>query len=155
MSDPYAPREPFPPGAYGQPYGMPPAGYGAPVPYGSPGPVGRVRSTGTCILLFFVTLGIYSLYWYFITHDEMKRHSGAGIGGGLALVVALFAGVVSPFLTSHEVGELYRRRGQTQPVTATTGLWYFPGIFLLVLPIVWFVQTNGALNDHWRSLGAR
>jgi len=28
-------------------------------------------------------------------------------------------------------------------------------VFLLAGPLVWFVQTNGALNAYWRSLGAR
>ncbi len=103
----------------------------SPSPYGT-APVGRVRSTGTCVLLFVVTLGIYGLFWYYATHDEMKRHTGQGLGGGLALVLALFAGVVSPFLVSSEVGELYARRGQARPVSGATGLWYLPGILLLV-----------------------
>ena len=94
------------------------------------GPVGKVRSTGTCILLMIVTLGIYGLYWYFATHDEMKRHSGQGIGGGIALLLAIFVGIVMPFLNSNEVGNLYTRRGQKAPVTAVTGLW--------VLLLGWF-----------------
>ena len=56
--------------------------------------------------------------------------------------------------TSSEVGGLYSRRGQQPPVTGLTGLWYFPGIFILVGPIIWFVKTNGALNAYWRSVGA-
>lgn len=141
-------------------YGQAPPQYGQPAPYGyAPVPqgppfVGTVRSTGTCILLFFVTLGIYGLYWYYSTHDEMKRHSGNGIGGGLALVLAIFVGVASPFLNSSEVGQLYERRGQAKPVTGATGLWYIPGCFILVGPFIWFAKTNGALNDYWRSLGA-
>ncbi len=124
--------------------------------YAAPqGPVGKVRSTGLAILLVIVTLGIYSLYWYFATHDEMKKHTGEGIGGVVALLIALFVGFVSPYLHSHEVGNLYERRGQAKPVSALTGLWYFPGIFILVGPIVWFVQTNGALNTYWRSMGAQ
>ena len=35
-----------------------------------------------------------------------------------------------------------------------SGLWVFPGIFLIVGPIIWFVKTNGALNSYWESLGA-
>ena len=138
----------YSPGAAG-----PPAG---PVP--SPpmrGPVGQVRSTGLGIFLFFITLGIYSWYWYFVTHDEMKRHSGEGLGGGLALVIAVVVGVASPFLTGDEVGKLYQRAGRQAPVSALTGLWVMPGVFLIFLPIVWFVKTNGALNEYWRSMGAR
>jgi Domain of unknown function (DUF4234) len=157
--------------AYGQPpqgqpaYGQPPQGqpgqlqqqYGAPG-YGQvqphSGPVGKIRSTGVAVLLFIVTLGIYGLVWYYLTHDEMKRHSGEGLGGALALVLALFVGIVMPFLTSSEVGKLYEHRGQEPPVTALTGLWSFPGVLILIGPIIWFVKTNGALNDYWRSLGA-
>ena len=84
----------------------------------------------------------------------MKRHSGEGLGGGIALVIAVVVGAASPFLSSHEVGQLYERRGQPAPVSALTGLWVLPGFLLLVLPIVWFVKTNGALNAYWRSLGA-
>jgi len=159
------------PGTYpGQQYGQPYAGqqYGQPYGYGQmpgvpstalyaqpQGPIGQVRSTGVLILLFVVTLGIWSLVYYYQTHEEMKRHSGQGLGGVLALVLSLFVGIVSPYLLSHEVGDLYERRGQQKPVSALTGLWFFPGMFILVGPIIWFVQTNNALNDYWRSLGAR
>jgi Domain of unknown function (DUF4234) len=113
-----------------------------------------VRGTGFGILLFIVTYGIHGIYWFFVVHDEMKRHSGYGLGGGIGMVIYLLASVVSPFLVSAEVGELYGRRGQAKPVSGRTGLWYFPGMFILVGPIIWFVETNGALNNYGRSLGA-
>jgi uncharacterized protein DUF4234 len=121
-----------------------------------PPPVGKVRETGTCVLLTIVTLGFYTWYWYFKTHEEIKRHTGTGIGGGVALILAIFLGFVMPFLTSNEVGTLYERRGQAKPVSAVTGLWaLLLGWFFFVGLIVWFVKTNGALNAYWRSLGAR
>ncbi|MGA8246724.1 MAG: DUF4234 domain-containing protein, partial [Nocardioides sp.] len=130
--------------------------YGAPVGAVAGAPIGQIRNTGTCILLVFVTLGIYGWVWYFKTHDEMKRYSGEGIGGGIALLLAILVGVVMPFLSSNEVGHLYERRGQRPPVTALTGLWaLLLGWFFFVGIIVWFVRTNGALNDYWRSVGAR
>jgi hypothetical protein len=116
--------------------------------------VGKVRSTGLAILLFIVTLGIYGLVWWFLVHDEMKKHSGQGIGGLVALILGWFISPVAAFFTSDEVGKLYERSGRQAPVTALTGLWYFPGMFILVGPIVWFVKTNGALNDYWRANGA-
>ncbi len=138
-----------------------PAGHGQMMPpptaqLAATGPIGQVRSTGTCILLTVVTLGFYTWYWYFKTHEEMKRHSGTGLGGGVALILAIFVGIVMPFLTSNEVGDLYERRGQARPVSAVTGLWaLLLGWFFFVGLIVWFVKTNGALNAYWRSLGAR
>jgi hypothetical protein len=119
------------------------------------GTVGQVRGTGLQMLLFLVTLGIWGYVYYFQVHEEMKRHAGTGIGGVLALVLNVFVGVVSPFLLSHEVGGLYERRGLRKPVSALTGLWFFPGILILVGPFIWFVLTNRALNDYWRSIDAR
>jgi hypothetical protein len=84
----------------------------------------------------------------------MKRHTGSGLGGGIALVLAFFIGFVMPYITSSEVGQLFTRRGQQPPVTGLTGLWYFPGALILVGPIIWFVKTNEALNEYWRSVGA-
>jgi hypothetical protein len=118
------------------------------------GPVGKIRGTGVCILLTIITFGIYSWVWYFKVHSEMKRHSGQGIDGGIALILALFVGIVMPFITASEVGGLYERRGQTKPVSGTTGLWYIPGAIIVIGPLVWFIKTNGALNSYWRSLGA-
>ena len=147
--------------AQGLPAAPPPltpaASPGAVLPVASAsGEVGRIRNTGTCILLMIVTLGIYGLFWYFKTHEEMKRHSGQGIGGVVALLLAIFVGIVMPFLNSNEVGHLYERRGEKPPVTALTGLWaLLLGWFFFVGVIVWFVKTNGALNAYWRSLGAR
>lgn len=151
-------------GGYGQ-QGYPPQGYGQPDPGVAPapppwaqyaqstGPLGTMRPTGMTMLLFFVTLGIWGFVYYFQTQEEMKRHSGEGVGGVLALVIAVIFGIVSPFILSHEVGRLYERRGQTPPVTALTALWFFPGMFIIVGPFIWFIRTNNALNDYWRSQG--
>jgi hypothetical protein len=162
MSDPTpppaAPDQPPPPPAAEQAYptyaesaaqaGLTPQPYG-----GAPqnGPVGQIRGTGFAILLSIVTIGIYTLYWYYKVHDEMKAHSGQGIGGPVALILALFVGIVSPFIVSSEVGNLYTRRGEKAPVSAITGLW---ALLPIIGSIIGFVKVNGALNDYWRSLGA-
>lgn len=140
-------QQPYPQQGYPQqPY--PQQGY--PQQYGA-GPIGEIRKTGICILLYIVTLGIYGWYYWYKVHDAMKRHSGEGLGGGIALLLAILISIVMPFLTSSETGKLYQRRGQQPPVTGVTGLW-------ILLPIVggfvWFIKTNNALNDYWRSLGA-
>jgi hypothetical protein len=145
----------------GNQFGPPPPGapalatHGYLLPQGPGGQPGRIRSTGLCILLTIVTLGIYPLFWYFQVHSEMRRHSGQGLGGGVALLIAFLIGFVMPYITSSEVGSLYAARGMRRPVSGATGLWYFPGMFLIVGPLVWFIKTNGALNAYWRSCGVR
>lgn len=142
------------------PYAATPATTGAaplaPMAGPADGPIGQVRSTGACVLLTIVTLGIYSIYWFYKTHDEMKQHTGNGIGGPVALILAIFVGIAMPFLSSAEVGGLYERKGRPKPVSGATGLWYLLlGWFFLVGAIVWFVKTNGALNEYWKSQGAQ
>jgi hypothetical protein len=78
----------------------------------------------------------------------MKVHTGQGIGGVLALVIALLIHPVIWFVMPSEVGKMYRDDGRAGPMTGWTGLW-------MLLPIVgWFVWTikiQGALNRYWES----
>jgi hypothetical protein len=158
LNEPVAQQASYPAPQYAQPqYAQPPAGY-APVPTGFArplGPIGKVRSTWAVIGLSIITFGIYSLYYYFATHEEMKQHSGEGVGGVIGLVLAIFTlGLVTPFVLPNEVGNLYARQGRPRPVSATTGLWVLLGSFILIGPLVWLIKTNGALNAYWRSVGA-
>jgi len=101
------------------------------------------------ILLFIVTLGFYGWYWAFKTHEEMKQHTGEGVGGVIGLVIWILLGVVSAFVIPSEVGKMYKRDGQEPPVTGWTGLWLFPGAVLIIPAIVWFVKVQRALNRYW------
>ena len=113
------------------------------------GPLGNPRGIGFGILMFIVTLGFYSWYWAFKTHEEVKQHSGEGVGGVIGLVIWILLNVVSAFVIPSEVGKMYRKDGQEPPVTGWTGLWLFPGLILIVPAIVWFAKVQGALNDYW------
>jgi Domain of unknown function (DUF4234) len=142
-----------PPAPYGWPQGAPPAGYGPPPgAYGAPyaqgpgwyaggyGMSGQLRPTAITILLFVCTLGIYGYVYNFKVHDEMKRHSGRGIGGGVALLLTFLANVAMPFVTAAEVGSLYERRGERPPVNGWTGLWAVVpavlGYFLIIISVL-------------------
>lgn len=136
-------------------YAGPPAAYAPPGALMADGPVGTVRSTGVCMLLFVVTLGFYGWYWYYQTHEEIKRHTGQGTEPVLALLLGIFLSIVMTFLTPNDIGAMYERKGWAKPVSAVTGLWaLLLGWFFFVGAIVWFVKTNGALNAYWRSQGA-
>jgi len=115
---------------------------------GNTGPLGQQRGIGFGILLFIVTLGIYSLYWVFKTQDEVKEHSGQGVGGVLGLVIYIVVSIVSWFLIPSEIGKMFKQDGREAPFTGWTGLW-------LLLPIigafVWFIKIQGALNEYWAS----
>jgi hypothetical protein len=117
-----------------------------------PGPVGKPRSPLTVLLLSIITIGIYALFYYYKTFQEMKDYSGEGIGGVLGLILTIFCGIVVVFLLPAEVGNLYVKEGQPAPVSAMTGFWVLlPLIGGLIL--LWKVQ--GRLNDFWSSKGAQ
>ena len=112
------------------------------------GPLGQPRGIGFAIVMAIITLGIYTLYWVFKTQDEVKNHSGQGVGGVLGLVIYIVVSPVTWFLVPSEVGKMYQQDGRTAPFTGWTGLW-------LLLPIVgafvWFIKVQGALNRYWES----
>jgi hypothetical protein len=116
------------------------------------GEVGNVRSIGLSILWAVLTLGIYTYVWTYKTHGEIKRWSGNGVGAVLGLVIYFVISPVTFFVVPSEVRYLYENDGQASPVRGITGLW----ILLPILgPFIWFVKVQGALNDYWRSKGAR
>jgi Na+/proline symporter len=119
-----------------------------------PGPPGQPRGIVFGILIFIVTLGFYGWYWAFKTQEEMKQHTGDGLGGVLGLVVWILITFVSAFVIPSEVGKMYQQDGKEPPVTGWTGLWLFPFGFLIVTAIVWFVKVQGSLNRYWESKGA-
>jgi hypothetical protein len=117
-------------------------------PAANTGPLGQPRGIGFGILLFIITLSIYGFYWVFKTQDEVKNHSGQGVGGVLGLVIYIVVSPVTWFLVPSEVGKTYTQDGRPAPFTGWTGLW-------LLLPIigafVWFIKIQGALNRYWES----
>ena len=110
------------------------------------GQVGVNRAPVSVILLTIITLGIYGLYWQYSVFKELKEYSGEGIGGGLALLFAFLIGIVNIFLLPMEIGNMYARDGQEQPVSAVTGFW-------ILLPLVgwfiWLVKVQSRMNEFW------
>ena len=113
--------------------------------------IGTQRGPWFVALIGLLTLGIYWIYWYYKTGEEIKNYSGEGLGGVLWLVIALVIGIVMIFVAPSEVGKLYTREGQQAPVSGKTGFWMF---LPLVGYFVWTIKVQGALNRFWASKGA-
>jgi hypothetical protein len=114
-------------------------------------PVGQPRGVGFGILLFIVTLGFYGWYWVYKTEEEMKQHTGDGIGGVLGLVIWILLSPVMAFVIPSEIQNMYAKDGQQPPVTGWTGLWLFPFGIFIIPAIVWFVKVQEALNRYWEG----
>lgn len=120
-------------------------------PSGNTGPLGQPRGIGFGILLFIITFSFYGWYWAYKTQEEMKQHTGDGLGGVLGLVVWILIGAVSAFVIPSEVGRMYRGDKREPPVSGWTGLWLFPFGIFIIPAIVWFVKVQGSLNRYWES----
>jgi len=154
LSEPEQPSssEPPPEGAAPEPPPVPAVPPAPPPPASrAQGPLGKPRGVLFVIVLSIVTLGIYHLYWVFKTFDELKRHTGEGIGGVLGLVIALVISPVNYFVMPSEIGKMYRGDGRAAPMTGLTGLWILLPIVGL---IVWVVKVQRALNRYWQSKAA-
>jgi hypothetical protein len=138
------PPPPPGPGFGAAPGGMPGAA-------GGRGPIGKQRPIGMSLLLIFVTCGIWFLLLIYQNHEEMKQYNGQGLGGGLALVIAVVFGLASPFLMNSEIEKLHAMDGEQSPVKVADAAW-------ILIPIVgifiWFPKAQGALNDFWGRRGA-
>ena len=121
---------------------------------GTDGPLGQPRGVAFVILIGILTLGFYWWYWVYKTEQEMKDHTGDGLGGVLGLVVWILIGAVMAFVIPSEVGNMYARAGQPKPVTGWTGLWLFPFGVLIIPAIVWVVKVQGSLNRYWEGASA-
>ena len=86
---------------------------------------GHRRGIGLGIFLFVITLGFYGWYWAFKTHEEMRQHTGDGLGGVLGLVIWILISPVSAFVIPSEIGKMYKRAGQSPPVTVGRGCGCF------------------------------
>ncbi|MDQ3982713.1 MAG: DUF4234 domain-containing protein [Actinomycetota bacterium] len=112
------------------------------------GPIGKRRNIGKQILLSIVTFGIYGVYWAYTSHEDVKQHTGDGVGGVIGAVIYVFVGIITLFLLPIEIQRMYERDGRESPVGAKTAFW------ILLFAIPWYVKVQGALNDYWESKGA-
>ena len=122
-----------------------------PSPPPTGGPLGQVRSALVVILLSIVTLGIWTLVWSFQNGDELKRHTGRGLGGVAYLFITLLVSPVTMFLMASEVEQLYRSDGKEPPITTIWGLWF---LLPIIGNLVWYLRIQSALNEYWIAHGA-
>ncbi len=124
----------------------PPAAPAAP----NTGPLGKERGVGFVIVLSIVTIGIYTIYWYYATYADLKRHRGEGVSGiiGLLLVFVIYG----YFMLPQYVGRMYGAEGnENPPVSGLTGLW---GFVPYVGGFIYLAKVQGALNNYWKAKGS-
>jgi hypothetical protein len=119
---------------------------------GGTGAIGELRKPLTVVLLSLVTCGIYTFWWYYRNFEDMKQHSGEGVGGLLGLLLAIFCSIIAVFLLPAEVGNLYVREGKEKPISALTAFW---NLIPIAGWIIFLYKVQNALNGYWGPKGAR
>jgi hypothetical protein len=113
-------------------------------------PIGRQRGVGFVILMYIFTFGIYAIYWYYKSFEELKHYRKQGVGGVAGALLAFI--LVSVFLLPAYVGRMYNEDGNpNNPVSGLTGFWVlipYAGV------IIWLYKVQTALNQFWASKGA-
>jgi len=122
----------------------------APVGYGveNQGPLGKRENIALQVLWSVLTFGLYGIYWAYKSHEEIKVHTGEGVGGVVGAVIYFFVGIVTLFLLPIEIQRMYQRDGRPSPVSAVTAFW------ILLFAVPWYVKCQDALNDYWAAKGA-
>lgn len=113
-------------------------------------PLGKARSIGLVILLSIVTLGIWTLVWSYQNGEEIKQHTGRGVGGIGYLIITFLLSPVTMFLMASEVEQMYRAKQWEPRITTVWGLWF---LLPLIGGIIWYVRIQRAINEYWIANG--
>ena len=123
--------------------------------------VGKPRGVGFVIVMSIITIGIYQLYWLYVTFEDLKRWRGRGINGIVGILVSIV--VVGIFLLPSYVGQMYKEdliekgeepilAAQKVPITGWSG-------FLVLIPylggLIWLAKIQSKLNNFWEGQAHR
>jgi nicotinamide riboside transporter PnuC len=91
-------------------------------------------SLGKQVLFTVLTLGIYSLYWWYRTNEQLDAGTSAEISPGLRTI-----GLLIPI---YNLIVIWRFSNDVTAVTDQEGLLLFLA-FLVFAPIVWYLVQTG------------
>lgn len=105
----------------------------------------KYRSMPVQVLLVIVTLGIYVLYWFYQTAEEMQDATGDHSGSPALWLILIFV-PFGAFFSYYFYSELYEKFSRDR-----FNRWLLWVIWLIFSPAVWFiVQTELNRRSTWR-----
>lgn len=124
-------------------------------PSGEVRPLGQPRDPFVVLLLQIVTLGLYGVFFYYNSLNELHRWRGKGISGGAYVLLSVFTlgafMLLTPIFFPAHVGDAYAEDNKPRPVSGATALWFLVPV---LGSLIWFFKTVGSLNAYWRMRGA-
>ena len=92
----------------------------------------KYRNMFVQVILVIITLGIYTIYWYYVTLDELHKANGRTEGAGMWTVLSVIP-IASLFAQWHHAFEYAEFIDDKYPGIAIFILW------ILFSPAVWFL----------------
>ncbi len=92
----------------------------------------KYRNMIVQVILAIVTLGIYTIYWYYVTLDELHKANGKIAGAGMWTVLSVIP-IASLFAQWHHASEYAEFVDGKYPGIAIFILW------IVFSPAVWFL----------------
>lgn len=114
-------------------------------------PVGKIRNPWVVLILSIVTLGIYSIIWYYSIFEELRNWRKQGWNGIIFLLLFLFFGVALiaiPWLIPAYIGRMYEEDDKIKPISGLTGFWV---LLPIIGGIVWIFKIQNNLNTFWEE----
>ena len=87
------------------------------------------------VVLVIVTLGLYAIYWYYVTLKEMKIANGKDEGVGLWTLLSVIP-IANLFADWHYSFEYAQFNNERYPGIAIFILW------IVFAPVVWFLVQS-------------
>ena len=108
-----------------------------PVVTGVPKPTGHIkyRNMAMQVILVIVTLGIYTIYWYYVTLDEIHKANGRPGGAGLWTLLSVIP-IARYFADWHHSDEYSEFVDDKYPAIGIFILW------IVFSPAVWFLVQS-------------
>jgi hypothetical protein len=113
------------------------------------GAVGTTRNPVTTWLLVLITFGIYLLYWWYKTNEEVAEYDPSIEVKPVLSVLALFVpicNIVTIWRTGSRIGQA--QRTATGTASCSGGI----GFLLALLLSLNFVYYQAQLNDLWKAV---
>ena len=111
----------------------------APSPVVTGGPKSSVhikyRNMVMQVVLVIVTLGIYTIYWYYVTLDELHKVNGRSEGAGMWTFISLIP-IAQYFSYWHQSNEYAEFVDERYPAMGIFILW------VVFSPAVWFLVQS-------------
>lgn len=105
------------------------------------------RNMWVQVLLFIITFGIYGIYWFYVTLDELYRANGNDEGSGCLWTILYIIPIISLFAYWHQSYEYDKFINGRYPGIAIFILW------IVFAPAVWFLvqrDLNAAAEGNQR-----